>query len=115
MSRQAIRSILIVLGLVLLAYIVLHIAFASAESAKGDQPCTGFETAGRCADKGANAKCQYPFRDLNPDGTCDNTDPADPAQVVKPAETTTQNVPDTELPQFQVDNSVDSGENFVGK
>lgn len=69
--------------------------------------------------KGANTQCQYPFRELTANGSCDNSDPADPAAVVKgaPENVTSQNVPDTELPQFTVDKTVDSvdNSNFQGK
>lgn len=103
------RNVLILMALVLLTFLVFKVAvFAQAPTDKYDGDCTGHETAGRCADK--------PYLPHTPTG-CPYGDsiPVDSPKCVPPAENvTSQNVPDTELPQF-VDKPVDSGENFVGK
>jgi hypothetical protein len=86
---------------------------ASALLTNDDNPknyqdyCTGQETSGHCADKCPDQTgILLGFDPVTKVAQCKSAD--------KPVTTTSQNTPDTELPQF-VDNTVDSGENFVGK
>lgn len=83
----------------------LFVIFGNANAANGQQSnAKPFD----------HSQCQYPDRTTNPPNGCDNSDPADPycaakglpedcRAVTAPATqtTTSQNVPDTELPQFK--------------
>lgn len=72
-----------------------------------------------------HTQCQYPQRSTNPIDGCDNTDPCDPADAAKGGSgmccdiqrcttenVTSQNVADTELPQFSVEKPVDDGDKW---
>ncbi len=70
-------------------------AFATDDKFDGD--CTGDEWAGRCIDKPEPTGC--PYGDSIPVDSPKCVPPAEPAQEA-PA-TTTNPVPDTELPEFK--------------
>lgn len=101
------REWLIVVGFAAAGCLLFYMVIASASAEKSLDVCTGQETVGHCADKCANSS-----------DTLVSFDPVTKAAICTPAPetTTSQNTPDTELPQF-VDNSVDSvdNSNFIGK
>lgn len=97
--RYPLKNIFAWTFLIVFTIVMFLAIMASAQAAdKQDEPCTGLETAGRCADKCPAGYYQQGMDKETGAAICKPPGTTDPSQTNQ----TSQNVPDTELPQFEV-------------